>query len=194
MAALVAIALLGTWLLTSDKAMEGVGLTGGGLTILSGSGEPARGVAPTAPTEKVVVQPRASSNVVSVVAGLSGANTFQGLFTSTGVASTLNGKGPYTVFVPTDAGLAYAPKGSIRNMTSAQKKEFVEYHIVMGRMLLLDALDSGTIMALSGDTLNFQVQAETGLVQVNSAFALQAYKAGNGIVYTINQPLFPPQH
>lgn len=147
---------------------------------------------PTSP-EKVSMQPRSNTGVVSVVAGLSNASTFQHLFTSTGIASVLVSKGPYTVFVPTDAGLTLAPKGSIRNMTFAEKKRFVEYHVVMGRMLELDALDSTQIQALSGDTLNFTVRPDTGFVQVNSAFALTAYKASNGVVYTINQPLFPPK-
>ncbi len=141
----------------------------------------------------VAVQQPSSGNVVSVVAGLAGAGTFQELFTSTGIASQLTGKGPYTVFVPTDQGLSYAPSGSIRNLDAAGKKRFVQYHVVSGRMLDIDAVNSGMIPSLSKDMLNFQVRPDSGLVQINSSYALKAYRASNGIVYTINQPLFPPK-
>jgi uncharacterized surface protein with fasciclin (FAS1) repeats len=130
--------------------------------------------------------------VAQVVASLSGTSEFQGDFVSTGVSASLTGKGPYTVFIPTDAGYNLVKPGTISGMTPTQLKRFVQYHVVSGRALDVDAVQNGTIQALSKDTLNFTVQKDTGFVQVNSSFALTAYKASNGIVYVINQPLIPP--
>jgi uncharacterized surface protein with fasciclin (FAS1) repeats len=160
--------------------------TGGDMASTTGD------MASTTTATPVVVEPaKTSSSVAAVVAGLSGASEYAGLFSSAGVGATLTGKGPYTVFVSTDAGYALLKPGTITNMTAAQKKRLIQYSIVSGRMLNISATDSGTITALSKDTLNFNVN-DSGLVQVNSSFALRAIKASNGIVYIINQPLLPP--
>lgn len=143
--------------------------------------------------QSVVVESQGSATVAQVVASLSGTDTAAGLFTSTGVSGSLTGKGPYTVFVPTDVGIGYLPKGTITGMTAAQKLRLMQYHVVKGKMLDIDAIDSGSITALSGDMLNFQVNSDSKLVQVNSAYALRAIRASNGIVYVINGVLLPPQ-
>lgn len=143
--------------------------------------------------QSVIVESQGSATVAQVVASLSGTDTSSGLFASTGVSGSLTGKGPYTVFVPTDTGVSYLPKGTITGMTSAQKLRLMQYHVVKGKMLDIDAIESGGITALSGDALNFQVNSDSKLVQVNSAFALRAIRASNGIVYVINGVLLPPQ-
>jgi uncharacterized surface protein with fasciclin (FAS1) repeats len=180
-AAIVIIA--GVWFFGMRPAST-TDTTGGDMASTTGD------MASTTTATPVVVEP-ASSSVAAVVAGLSGASEYAGLFSSTGVGATLTGKGPYTVFVSTDAGYALLKPGTITNMTAAQKKRLIQYSIVSGRMLNISATDSGTITALSKDTLNFNVN-DSGLVQVNSSFALRAIKASNGIVYIINQPLLPP--
>jgi len=139
--------------------------------------------------QRVGVVNRSSATVASVVASIPSASQFKALLAASGVS--LSGKGPYTVFVPVDSGFKYITPGTITSMTAAQKKRLVQYHIVSGRALNVSATDSGTIQALSKDMLNFNVQ-DSGAVQVNSAFVLSAYRAKNGVVYVITQPLIPP--
>lgn len=134
---------------------------------------------------------KSSQSVASIVAGLTGSSQYAAAWSSTGVGSTVAGKGPYTVFVSTDAGYALLKPGTITNMTSAQKKRMVQYSIVSGKALDINAQDTGSVKTLSGDELNFSVGAP-GVVQVNSSYAIAEYKASNGIVYVINQPLIPP--
>ena len=130
-----------------------------------------------------------TKSVAQIVAGLPNASEYAGLLSGSG--ATINGKGPYTVFVSTDGGYALLKPGTITSMTAAQKKRMAQYSIVSGKMLDVNAQDSGSVKALSGDLLNFNV-GSTNLVQVNSSYALAAYKGTNGIVYVINQPLVPP--
>ena len=129
-----------------------------------------------------------TKSVAEIVAGLPNASTYADYLNSSG--ASISGKGPYTIFVSTDAGYALLKPGTITNMTAAQKKRMAQYSIV-ARMLDVNAQDSGSVKALSGDLLNFNV-GSTNLVQVNSSYALAAYKGTNGIVYVINQPLVPP--
>lgn len=134
---------------------------------------------------------KSSQSVAAIVAGLSGASQYASAWSNTGVGSTITGKGPYTVFVSEDAGYNKLPAGTVTNMTAAQKKRMIQYSVVLGKALDIDAQDTGSIKTLSGDELNFSVGA-LGVVQVNSSYALQEYKGSNGIVYVISQPLLPP--
>ena len=83
----------------------------------------------------------------------------------------MTGKGPYTVFVPTDGAFANLTD-AISTMTAAEKKRLVQYAVVSGKRLDLDAVSSGTHIALSKDTLNFQVHPQTKLAYVNNGYAL----------------------
>ena len=145
----------------------------------------------TVPTTPVAVTTKNSQTVSAIVAGLSGAGEYESYLGSTGVGSSITGKGPYTVFVSSDAGYALLKSGTIVNMTAAQKKRLIQYSIVSGKELDVNVQNNGSVKALSGDELNFKVSA-SGAVQVNSSYALAAYKASNGIVYVVNQPLIPP--
>ncbi len=136
---------------------------------------------------------RSSATVNGVISSLAGVSTFASLYTSTGVSASVTGKGPYTVFVASDAAIAALPAGTISNMTAAQKKRLIQNHVVSGKMLDLDAVSSGNHVSLSKDPLNFQVQPQTKIAYVGSGYAIKQYRASNGIVYVITTVLIPPQ-
>ncbi len=140
----------------------------------------------------VSIAPASAKTVAAIVASLPDAALFQSLYASAGGAALLTGAGPYTVFVPTDGAFAYLPPGELSNLTAAEKTRLVEYHIVPHRALDLSAVSSGTIPALSGDMLNFSVDLADQTVQVDSGWAIQEFKAKNGVVYTISAVLLPP--
>ena len=135
---------------------------------------------------------RTTSTVNGVIASLANAGRFAALYSSTGVSASVTGKGPYTVFVPTDGAFANITD-KVSTMTAAEKKRLVQYAVVSGKMLDLDAVNSGNYAALSKDMLNFQVNPQTKLAYVNSGYAITQYKASNGIVYVISAVLVPPQ-
>jgi uncharacterized surface protein with fasciclin (FAS1) repeats len=141
----------------------------------------------------VSTETRSSATVNAVVASLTGVSTFQAMYVSTGVSASVTGKGPYTVFVPTDAAMGALPAGTIRNLTAAQQKRLVQNHVIVGKMLDLDAVSSGTYTSLSKDTLNFNVQPQTKIAYVGSGYAIKQIKASNGMVYVITAVLTPPQ-
>lgn len=144
------------------------------------------------PTAPVVPENRTSSSVVGIMQSLSNESRFSGLVANTGVSAMLTGKGPYTVFVPTDASFGRLPTGTVNNLSASQLKRLVEYHIVSGKMIDVNAQVAGTVPALSKDPLNFSYQLGDKSARVNSGTILAAYKASNGIVYVINSVLLPP--
>lgn len=145
----------------------------------------------TGSNTSVARQDRSSSDVVSIAGSISGASVFAGWLNSSGVAAQITGKGPYTIFVPTDAAVAKLKAGTFTNLSAAEKKRFVQYYIVKGRAIDVDAQVSGTIPALSGDDLNFD--NTNNIAMVNSGIITAQYKGSNGVVYVINTALVPPE-
>lgn len=133
-----------------------------------------------------------ATDVASVASRVPGSSRFNALFKSTGVSTSLKGAGPYTVFVPTDEALALMSTAGELNLSSAELKRLIQYHVVAGKKLDVDAVHSGQIQALSKDTLNFQVDTAKSAVYINSAYVLETYQAKNGIVYLISSALVPP--
>ncbi len=134
---------------------------------------------------------RRSSSVVYIAEHIAGASQFATMLSSTGVAAQLTGKGPYTIFVPTDNAFSRLPSMPLSKFNAAQKKRFIEYHVVVGRAVQIDAQVAGTIQAMSGDILNFNYGVDK-IPMVNSAIFISEYAASNGVVYLIDNVLLPP--
>jgi len=148
--------------------------------------------ATTPATQGVQVTNRSSSSVVSIAGNLEGASTFAAWLNSSGVAAQITGKGPYTIFVPTNGSIGQLPAGTFTNLSAAEQKRFVQYHVVSGRAIDVDAQIAGSISALSKDPLNFSYGTDK-IPMVNSSIIIAAYKGSNGIVYLIDNPLIPPK-
>lgn len=138
-----------------------------------------------------IVTQNSKGTVANVIADLQYGGRYAQLLSQTGVSATLNGKGPYTVFVATDGAYGRLVPGTVNSLSAAELKRLVQYSIISGKKLDVDAVNSGQIQALSGDTLNFIVN-DDHKVYVNSGYVLSAYNASNGIVYVINAVLIPP--
>jgi uncharacterized surface protein with fasciclin (FAS1) repeats len=132
-----------------------------------------------------------SNTVAGVVAVLPDATRFAALLVSTGVSAQLSGKGPYTLFVPTDTSFKLLPPGSL-DLSAAQLKRLVEYHIVAGKELNINAETTGIEQALSGDMLNLSVFPSDQSARINSAVALKEFKTSNGVIYLVSEVLLPP--
>ncbi len=182
----VLVVLFGIWLWYG--AHPGTAMTPVGY----GSPEASSTTALQSPTAPIVAENRSTSTVAGIVASLSGESRFAGYLSSTGVSSLIAGKGPYTVFVPTDASFGTLPAGTINNLDAAQLKRLVEYHIISGKAIDVNAQVAGTVPALSKDMLNFSILPNDKSARVNSSVVIHAYRASNGIVYVIGNVLLPP--
>lgn len=181
--AVVVLVALGIWWATGAGATPGTSTT---------ATTTPNGAATTTPGGQTVVSETRSGNVASVAASV-GSSRFASLMSSTGVSASLTGSGPYTIFVPNDE--AYSASASaLSGLSAAQLKRIAQYHVVSGKQLDVDAVSAGTHMALSKDTINFNVRAQDKSAFVNSAYVVRQYKASNGIVYVIGgSMLLPPQ-
>lgn len=171
------------WYFGTPRATEGeLGAPGSGQTNTTPGGTAA----------PVVRESRPGSSVAAVVASIEG-STFNSLFVSTGVAASLTGAGPYTVFVPVNQAFNNLPPATLSSMTAAQKKRLVQYHVVVGKVLDVDAVSTGNFQALSKDSINFSVDIDQGMAFVNSGLVIKQYKASNGVVYLVGAVMVPPE-
>jgi uncharacterized surface protein with fasciclin (FAS1) repeats len=106
------------------------------------------------------------------------------------LVSTLKGKGPYTVFAPTDEAFAKIPKADLDALLKdkAKLKAVLTYHVVPGKVMSKD-LKAGNVPTVQGSDV---VISTTGGAMVNDAKVVAAdVAADNGVIHAIDSVLMP---
>ena len=112
--------------------------------------------------------------------------------TAAGLVDTLKGKGPFTVFAPTDEAFAKLPKGALDALLKDKKKltAVLTYHVVAGKVLAADAAKLTSAKTVNGASLT--ITAKSGAVMIDSAKVTQAdIMASNGVIHVIDSVLMP---
>ncbi|WP_445172302.1 fasciclin domain-containing protein [Microcoleus sp.] len=146
---------------------------------------------------KTAASPAPTAAAKDIVAIASGDAQFKMLtkaLGSAGLVTTLQGKGPFTVFAPTDAAFAALPKGTLEDLLKPANKakltKILTYHVVPGSVLST-SLKSGDVKSVEGSSL--KVAVSTGKVTVGGANVVKAdIKASNGVIHVIDKVLMPP--
>ena len=108
-----------------------------------------------------------------------------------GLVSTLKGKGPFTVFAPTDAAFAKVPKADLDALLADKAKltAVLTYHVVPGSVMAKD-VKSGRVKTVQGSELT--LAASGGGVMVDSAQVVKAdIVADNGVIHVIDRVVIP---
>jgi transforming growth factor-beta-induced protein len=111
-----------------------------------------------------------------------------------GLVETLQGKGPYTVFAPTDEAFAKLPPGTLDALLAdiPTLKNILLYHVVEGNVRSSEVVKMNSATAVQGDSIAFAV--EGGNVMVNNATVRKAdVMASNGVIHVIDTVLLPPE-
>jgi len=147
-----------------------------------------------APTAASPAPMAATKDIVAIASGDAQFKTLTKALGSAGLVTTLQGKGPFTVFAPTDAAFAALPKGTVENLlkpeNKAQLTKILTYHVVPGAVLST-SLKSGDVKSVEGTSL--KVTVSQGKVTVGGANVQKAdIKASNGVIHVIDKVLMPP--
>jgi uncharacterized surface protein with fasciclin (FAS1) repeats len=110
-----------------------------------------------------------------------------------GLVETLQGKGPFTVFAPTDAAFA-AIQSEVDKLLKPESKEklskILTYHVVSGKMKAADLKDGQELTTVEGSKL--KVMVKDGKVMVGNAKVTTAdISASNGVIHVIDKVLLP---
>jgi uncharacterized surface protein with fasciclin (FAS1) repeats len=139
------------------------------------------GITHTPPSKNIVDTAIAAGNFTTWVAGIKAA----------GLTDMLTGRGPFTVFAPTDQAFKKLPSGALDALLkdTAKLKAILSYHVVAGYVSAKD-VKAGELMTLQGSTLT-AVIASSG-VQVNGARVKQPDMAAiNGVIHVIDALIMP---
>lgn len=138
----------------------------------------------------------ASNNLVAVAASNQSFSTLTSLLKATGLAESLQKRGPFTIFAPTDQAFAALPKGTLQKLQQPQNSDalirILMYHVVPGK-LTANELKAGELKTLAGRPVNIQIDPASNQIAVNDARVIQPnIQASNGAIHAINEVLLPP--
>ena len=108
-----------------------------------------------------------------------------------GLVSTLKGKGPFTVFAPTDAAFAKLPKADLDALIADKAKlsAVLTYHVVPGTVMAKD-VKPGKVMTVQGSEL--MLATNSNGVTVDGANVVKSdIVADNGVIHVIDRVVLP---
>jgi transforming growth factor-beta-induced protein len=140
----------------------------------------------------------ANSRTVDIVDTAVAAGGFQTLVAAVqaaGLVDLLKGKGPFTVFAPTDEAFAKLPAGTLESLLKPENKQqlidILTYHVVAGRLPAATVVKHPSIATALGSRV--QVTANADGVTLNGAKVIAAdVMAKNGVIHAIDTVLLPP--
>ncbi len=137
----------------------------------------------------------AAPDIVDTAVANGNFKTLVAAVTAAGLADTLKGPGPFTVFAPTDAAFAALPAGTVETLLKPENKAklvaILTYHVVPGKVMAADVAGKKT-EAKTVEGQSVAIDATGGAVHVNKATVTAAdVGASNGVIHVIDKVLIP---
>jgi uncharacterized surface protein with fasciclin (FAS1) repeats len=135
-----------------------------------------------------------SKNIVENAAGSADHTTLVAAVKAAGLAETLSGTGPFTVFAPTNAAFNALPAGTVDNLLKPEMKKdltgILTYHVVPGKLMAADLKDGQKLKTVEGKDLT--VSVKDGKVMINGAnVTIADVVSSNGVTHVIDAVLMP---
>ncbi len=133
------------------------------------------------------------ATVVDTTARAPQLSTLNKLIADAGLADTLKGPGPYTVFAPSDEAFKAVPAKTLAELSAdkAKLKEVLSYHVLPGKVGAAE-VKNGNAKTVQG--ANLALSKAGSYVTVEDAMVTQAdLNAANGVVHVIDRVLMPPK-
>ena len=132
-------------------------------------------------------------NIVQIAAGLEDFSTLVAAVKAAGLAETLQGKGPFTIFAPTNKAFAALPEGTVASLLKPENKQklisILTYHVVPAKVPA-SAVKTMKAKTVNGQTLNIKV-SDKG-VTVDEAKVIKTDVFGsNGVIHVIDKVVLP---
>ncbi len=121
-------------------------------------------------------------------------NTLAKALQAAGLVDTLKGKGPFTVFAPTDAAFAKLPAGTVEDLLKPENKQklvsILTYHVVPGDVTAAKVVKLNSAKTVNGEDVKISTHGSN--VMVNNANVVKADIAcSNGVIHVIDTVLLP---
>jgi len=132
-------------------------------------------------------------NIVEIASGNKDFSTLVAAVVAAGLAETLSGNGPFTVFAPTNEAFAKLPAGTVEELVKPENKAklaaILTYHVVAGKVMSKDLSDGQKAKTVNGQEIT--VTMKDG-VKIDSANVTTAdLEASNGVIHVIDSVIMP---
>ena len=133
----------------------------------------------------------AKTDIVDTAVAAGSFKTLATALQAAGLVDTLKGKGPFTVFAPTDAAFAKLPAGALDSLLKDKAKltAVLTYHVVSGKVMAGDVVKLKEAKTVQGQSLTVST---TGGVKVDGANVTKTdIEASNGVIHVIDAVVMP---
>ena len=131
-------------------------------------------------------------NIVEIAVAAGNFQTLVAAVQAAGLAETLSGPGPFTVFAPTDEAFAKLPEGTIEALLADTEKlgSILTYHVVPGKVMARDVVNLTKAATANGQDV--QIKVRDGKVMINDATVIVTdIEASNGVIHVIDTVIMP---
>ena len=158
-----------------------------------GAGVVMAALASAASGSSVMAKP-ATKDIVDTAVAAGSFNTLAAALKAADLVDTLKGKGPFTVFAPTDAAFAKLPAGTVEDLLKPENKAklaaILTYHVVPGKVMAAQAAKLPSAKTVNGASLT--IHAMGGTVMVDNATVTKTDIAcSNGVIHVIDTVVMP---
>jgi uncharacterized surface protein with fasciclin (FAS1) repeats len=135
-----------------------------------------------------------ANDIVDTAVSAGSFKTLAAALQAAGLVDTLKGKGPFTVFAPTDEAFAKLPAGTVEGLLKPENKAkltaVLTYHVVPGKVLAADVVKLTEAKTVQGSSAKISVKG--GKVKVDAANVVQTdIVCANGVIHVIDAVILP---
>lgn len=146
-----------------------------------------------APALTPVAMTEVKPDIVDTAVAAGSFKTLAAALEAAGLVDALKGKGPFTVFAPTDEAFAKLPKGTVEELLKPENKAklqaILKYHVVSGAVLAKD-VKPGAVATLDGQRID--ITTKDAKVMIDKATVTKTdIIAGNGVIHVIDSVILP---
>lgn len=131
-----------------------------------------------------------AKDIVDTAVAAGSFKTLATALTAAGLVETLKGKGPFTVFAPTDAAFAKVPKADLDALLKDKAKltAVLTYHVVPGKVMAAD-VKAGKVKTVQGSEIT--VSTSGGVMVDGAKVTATDIVADNGVIHVIDSVIMP---
>jgi uncharacterized surface protein with fasciclin (FAS1) repeats len=136
----------------------------------------------------------AKPTIVEIAVGNPDFSTLVAALQAAELVEALSGKGPFTVFAPTNEAFAQLPDGTLEMLLLPENKDklvaVLTYHVVSGKVMAADVVTLTEATSLEGDTIAINA-SDAGVMVDAAAVVATDIEASNGVIHVINAVILP---
>jgi uncharacterized surface protein with fasciclin (FAS1) repeats len=131
-----------------------------------------------------------AKDIVDTAVAAGNFKTLATALTAAGLIDTLKGKGPFTVFAPTDEAFAKIPKADLDKLLADKAKltAVLTYHVVPGTVMAKD-VKAGKVKTVQGSELTIGTMG--GVTVDGAKVTATDIVADNGVIHVIDSVVLP---